>query len=134
MPRKSAFDTLSPDASETHSVTTFSACHEFTAESSLVLDDEASTGAAKAAPKVTGPLPPGLSLTLALLVPIDTRSAAAGDAVSAKVTSAVRAPGSKEILVPAGAVAHGRILQMRHQYSTSQYLFSIRFDTLEQKG
>jgi len=134
VPRKSAFDTLSPNASETHSVTTFSACHEFTAESSLVLDDEASTGAAKAAPKVTGPLQPGLALTLALLAPIDTRSAAAGDAVSAKVTSAVRAPGSKEILIPAGAIAHGRILQMRHQYNTSQYVFSIRYDTLEQKG
>jgi hypothetical protein len=134
VPSKSAFDTLSPNANETRSVTTFSACHEYAAESSLVLDDETSTAAAKVAAKTAAPLPPGLSLTLALLAPIDTRSAAAGDAVSAKVTKAVRAPGSDEILVAAGAVVHGRIVQMRHQYSTAQYLISIRYDTLEQKG
>lgn len=134
IPRRSEFDTLSPNANQTHSVTTFSACHEFTAESSLVLGDESAASAATAIPKTAAPLPAGISLTLALLAPIDTRTAAAGDAVSAKVTKAIRAPGSKEILIAAGAIAHGRLLQMRHQYSSSQYLFSIRYDTLEQKG
>ncbi len=38
IPRKSEFDTVAPNASETRSVTTFSACHEYTAESSLVFD------------------------------------------------------------------------------------------------
>ncbi len=134
IPRRSEFVTLSPNGNETSSVTTFSACHEFSAESSLVLDDEASTSAAKVAPKTAAPLPPGIFLTLALAAAIDTRTAAAGDAVSARVTKTVRAPGSNEILIAAGAIAHGRLLQMRHQYSSSQYQFSIRYDTLEQKG
>ena len=50
-------------------------------------------------------LPLGLKLTMALLRPIDLRSAAAGDQVSAKVTGSVRASGSKEVLVPAEAIA-----------------------------
>jgi hypothetical protein len=54
--------------------------------------------------------------------------------VSAKVAIAVLVPGTKEILVPAGALARGRIIQMRHEYSTSQFLISILFDTLEIQG
>ncbi len=134
LPSKSVFETVSPNETETRSITTFSACHEYTAESSLILEDAATTAAAKVAPKTAEPLPVGISLTLALLTPIDTQYAAAGDAISAKVTKAVRAPGSNKIVVQAGAIAHGRILQMRHQYSSSQFLFSIRFDTLDQKG
>jgi hypothetical protein len=136
IPRQSELDTLSPNASETSSVTTYSACHEYTAESSVRFDDaDGPTVTAKnAAPPTTITLPPGIPLTLTLLRPIDTATAAAGDSVSAKVTKAVRAKDSTEILVPAEAVAHGRILQMRHQYDSSQFLISIRFDTLEMNG
>ena len=54
--------------------------------------------------------------------------------MSAKVSTAVRAPHSNQILVPAGAIAHGRILQMQHQYRSNRFLISIRFDTLEANG
>jgi hypothetical protein len=134
IPRKSEFDTVSPNANETRSVTTFSACREFTAESSLVFEGQAPAAAAKAGPKTAAALPPGLSLTLALTSLIDTSTAAAGDAISARVTKAVRAPGSKEILVAAGAIVHGRILDMQHQFSSSQFQYSVRYDTLEQNG
>jgi hypothetical protein len=134
IPRQSQFDTVSPNAGETRSVTTFSACHEYTSESSLVFDGPAPAAAMSAAPKTAPPLPPGLSLTLALTGPIDLGAAAAGDAVSARVTKAVRAPGSKEILVAAGAIAHGRILNIQHQYRSSQFQYSVRYDSLEQNG
>jgi hypothetical protein len=134
IPRQSQFDTVSPNASETHSVTTFTACHEYTAESSLVFDGPAPAASEKAAPKTAPPLPPGISLTLALTGPIDVGAAAAGDAVSARVTKAVRAPGSREILIAAGAIAHGRILNMQHRYASSQFQYSVRYDTLEQNG
>ncbi len=133
VPRQTEFQTLSPDADETDSFTTFSACHEYSAESTLRFDGGESV-AAKPAPATPITLPAGLSLTLALLHPIDTRSAAAGDAVLAKVVRAVRAKDSKTILIPKGAIAHGRILQMRHQISASQFQISIRFDTLEMSG
>ena len=131
VPRQVELETLSPDASETASVTNYSACHEYAAESTVRFDDGDAASATKTAPAAPIALPPDVSLTLALLHPIDTDTAAAGDEVSAKVVKEVRTKDSKTILVPAGAVAHGRILQMRHQYASTQFQISIRFDTLE---
>ncbi len=134
VPLHSEFDTLPTSLGETRSRIAFSACHEFTAESSLVSDDQASPAALKPAPVPAVPLPRGLELTLALTTPIDSGTAAAGDLISAKIVHAVHAAGSKEILIPAGAVAHGRILQMRHQYKTASFELLIRFDSLERNG
>jgi hypothetical protein len=134
IPRQSQLETLAGNADETSSITTFSGCHEYTAESSLRFDTPESPSSAKISTQPPAPLPPGLSLTLALLAPINPASAAAGDAISAEVSTAVRAPHSKQILVPAGAIAHGRILQMRHRYNASRFLISIRFETLEANG
>jgi hypothetical protein len=133
IPRQIRLQTLSPAANETDSVTTFSACHEYSAESTLRFDGGDDV-AAKREPATSITLPAGVSLTLALLHPIDTGGAAAGDPVSAKVVKAVRTKDSKTIPIPTGAIAHGRILQMRHQYSASQFQISIRFDTLEING
>jgi hypothetical protein len=133
IPIKSALDGLFPNGTD-HSAMVFSDCHEYGAVSSLILEGDVPRSAAEVAPKAAQPLQPGLQLTLALVSPIDTRTAAAGDSVSAKVTKAVRAPGSDEILVAQGAVAHGRILQMRHEIASAQFLISIHFDTLEQNG
>jgi hypothetical protein len=135
VPLKSQFDTLPTNLGETRSRIAFSACHEFTAESSLVSDDQASPAASKPAPLPPAPLPRGLELTLALTTAIDGNTAAAGDLITAKVVHAVRAGvGSNEVLIPAGAVAHGRILQMRHQYKTATFELLIRFDALDRNG
>jgi len=134
IPRQSELETLSGNANETSSITTFSGCHEYTAESSLRFDAPESATAGKTTAQPPAALPPGLSVTLALLGAIDSRSAAAGDAISAEVSQSVSAPHSQRILLPAGSIAHGRILQMRHQYSSSQFLISIRFETLEANG
>jgi hypothetical protein len=133
LPGQSAFDVLKRDGGKTRSVTEFSNCHEYTAESTLAFGQESPVAAA-ATPREAAPLPPGISLTLALLAPIDTATAAAGDAVSAKVTKAVRAPGTQQILVDAGATVHGRITEMRHQYKPSQFQYAFRFETIEQRG
>jgi hypothetical protein len=135
IPLRSVLQTLRANSDETTSLTTYSACHEYTAESSLRLDgDDGPTGAANSTPQTAPALPPGISLTLALTGPLDPAIAAGGDAISAKVTKAVRAPKSNEILVPAGAIAHGRIVQMQRRYSTSQFLIAIHFETLESQG
>jgi len=134
IPRESQVDTLSANGYETSSIITFSDCREYAAESSLRFDAEEPAATVKPGSQVAAHLPPGLSLTLALLGYIDPATAAAGDAVSAKVSTAVREPRSNRILVPAGAIAHGRILQMQHQYRSARFLISIRFDTLEVNG
>jgi hypothetical protein len=132
--RQSELKTLTANANETSSVSTFSGCHEYTAESSLRFDGAEAPNQSPAPLQTVAPLPSGLAITLSLLSPLDLRVAAAGDAVSAKVSKAVRAPHSTQLLIPAGAIAHGRILQMRHQYSSSQFLISIRFETLDSNG
>ena len=134
IPLESAFDDVFADGSEDHSALAFSTCHEYSAESSLTFGGAALPGGARTGPKTGQALPAGLSLTLALAAAIDTRTAAAGDAVTARVTKAVRAPGSDQILVSAGAIAHGRILEMRRQIDAAQFVIAIRYDTLEQNG
>jgi hypothetical protein len=135
IPQRSGFHTFDVDGGETDSVTEFSACREYTAESRLSFDEQDTPGEiVKTKPKHGIAIPPGISLTLALVGPIDLSTAAAGDPVSARVVHLVRAPKSKEVLVPANSLARGRILVMRHEYLTSEYQMSIRFDTLEREG
>ncbi len=135
IPRRSEFRTFDTDGGRTDSVTEFSACREYTAESSLRFDDQVtSVGTISTTPQRATALPPGLSLTLATVGAIDLGTAAAGDPISARVVHFVRAPGSKELLVPVGAIARGRILVMRHELRTSEFQISILFDTLETKG
>jgi hypothetical protein len=134
IPRQSELKTLTANANETSSVSTFSGYHEYAAESSLRFDGAVAPHQLPSPVQAIAPLPPGIAITLSLLSPLDLRVAAAGDAVSAKMSKAVRAPHSTQILIPAGAIAHGRILQMRHQYSSSQFLISIRFEMLDSNG
>jgi hypothetical protein len=135
LPSRSVLETLESNAKQTSSATTFSACHEFIAQSSIRFGaEDDTTASASSAPKRGTQFPPGILLTLALTNPIDPANAAGGDPISAKVTKAVRAPNSNTILIPAGAIARGRILQMRHQYDNSLFMIAIRFDTLESQG
>jgi hypothetical protein len=134
IPSRSELDVISPGARETHSLSTFAACHEYAAESSVTFDSEIPAAAAIAAPKTVPVLPAGLSLTLALAAPIDLSIAAAGDAVTARLVKAVRARGLNEILIAAGAIVHGRLLDMRRQYDTSQFQYAIHYDSVEQNG
>jgi hypothetical protein len=135
IPLRSELETPEPDGSQTDSVTEFSACREYTAESGIKFDErDPPVSSIKTAPQHVIVLPPGLSLSLALVGAIDLGTAAAGDRVIAKVVHAIHARGSKEVLVPAGAIARGRILEMRHEFSTSQFGISIRFSTLETNG
>ncbi len=139
VPSRAELDTVTPTGSETRNITTFSSCHEYSAESTVNFGGAVAASEANSAPKSEAvALPAGLSLTLALTSPIDTNTAAAGDAISARVTRAVRAPKSNVILIAAGAIAHGRILNLEHLYSP-RYLpsliqYSVLFESLEQNG
>jgi hypothetical protein len=135
IPRRSEFETFNTDDSRTDSVTEFSTCREYMVQSGVRFDDEdASAGSVNIAPQHVTPLPPGVSLTLAFVRAIDLGTAAAGDAVSATVVSSIRVQGSNDIPVPPGAIARGRIVGMRYEFSTAQFVISIRFETLETNG
>jgi hypothetical protein len=97
----------------------YSACHEFTGESTLTFNPPA-----ESSPSVSGngdptapgiALPPDLRFQLVFLDPIDTAVAAAGDPIRARLAAAIRAP-SSEVLVPASAMVLCRITKARRTY------------------
>ena len=123
------------DGGESENRTAFSACHEFLGESTLSFDDpeQAAAGSARgnAAPTT---LPAGLRFEMALTDDIQTATAAAGDAIHAKLLTPIRDHSTK-VLVPAGTVVTGRISELRHYYSPSQsWSIGLRLDTIKVDG
>jgi hypothetical protein len=120
------------DGEETNSLSQFSKCREYLAESNLSFADpppEESTSKPALSPV---PLPDGLFVFLALTKPIDTDRVAAGDVISATVTKVVLEPKSQSVLIPAGAVVRGRIVRMEHRFVPSpHFLISINWEQLQ---
>jgi hypothetical protein len=97
----------------------YSACHQFTGESTLTFEPPL-----ESSPSVSGngnagspgfALPPDLPFQLVFLDPIETAVAAAGDPIRARLAAAIRVP-SSEVLVPAGAMVLCRIMKARRNY------------------
>jgi hypothetical protein len=136
IPLQSEFQTAQIDATRTRSVSRFSGCREYTADSTLSFD-EAIPGTAKAneVHAAAAALPAGLALALKLTAPIDTRTASAGDVVTATVSKAVTVPGSNRILIPAGSRVKGRISEMRQfMKPAARFQIGLAFDTVAFEG
>ncbi len=124
-------------ARRTNNVTTFSNCREYQAESEVVFQGSPQVEADAAAPPAWAEmaLPIGLPVTLALETPVDTETAAAGDLVSARVVAAVRRPGSGAVLIPAGALVHGRLTRVEHHLQPKPYfLVAMSFNRMDWQG
>ena len=137
LPRQSQIRLILRDGRETEIEIGFTDCREYQAESVVHFDapSAAPVAAAEATEKLRAPLPPGLAVELRLTTPIDTDTAAAGDAVSAAVLRAVHPPRSTGILIPAGAVAHGRLsLVERHLLPIAYVMVGIAWESLETDG
>jgi len=125
---------------ETLNVTTFSACREYHGESVLHFDGASAVDRAEApntpAPATEGAkLPAGLQVVLALEGAINWNTAAAGDPIVARVRKDITEGKLKRVLVPAGAIVHGRLTRVAHQVRLpATYYVSIRFETLENNG
>jgi len=116
--KESRLDILSPnDEMENHIV--YSACHEFSGESTLNFDPPVesnpsfSGGGDAGAPRLA--MPPDLPFQLVFLDPIETAVAAVGDPIRAKLAAAIRSS-SSEVLVPAGAMVLCRIMKAQRNY------------------
>jgi hypothetical protein len=123
---------------QTTNLTSFSACREYTAESELTFDT-APAAVAEAAP--TGgrgaavALPIGLPVTLALVTPVDSDTAAAGDPVDARVVQPVGRSGGDGPLIPAGATVHGRLTRVEHHLLPEPYfLLAFSFNRWDAAG
>jgi len=138
LPRQGQLNIDYRDGRTTRNDTTFSSCREYQAESEVRFDvpaGESSAASGSPAGRRRIVLPLGLPLTLALLNPIDSDSAATGDSVSARVVKPVRRAGTAEDLIPAGAIVYGRIRRMEHHLSPEPYfLIAIAFNRMEING
>jgi hypothetical protein len=121
------------DSRHSNNVTTFSDCREYQTESALLFEDDPQVVRTATSRIMWTPiaLPIGLPITLALVSPIDTETAAAGDLVSAKVVQAVRRSDSNVTLIPAGAIVRGRITRVEHHMiPTPYFLIAMSFNRL----
>jgi len=110
------------DGTETDFVTTFSDCRE-----AQPLPSARETAQDLALPEET--------FELALLTPIDPATAAAGDAISARLTEPILGPKSSEVLAPAGSTVTGRIVQMEHRrFPRGYFVVSMAFDRVQAGG
>ena len=124
-------------ARRTNNITTFSNCREYQAESEVVFQGSPQIDQSTAVrpPWASVALPIGLPVTLALEAPVDTDSAAAGDPVAARVVAAVRRPGTDTVLIPAGAMVHGRLTRVeRHLEPKPYFLIAMSFNRLDWQG
>lgn len=135
LPHQSQLRFTNRAGGESENVTTYSACHEFRADAELRFDDP-ETGPSQAVQRA-GPLAPlsaGITMFLSLETPIDTDIAAAGDAVIAKLRSALHDEASGRRF-PAGSLVRGRITRLeRHREFPDYFLIGVEFRSIESEG
>jgi hypothetical protein len=107
----------------------FSGCHEYASESTISFG--APSGSAPAGgPQVRGvDLPAGLLLPIELETPIDSETAAVGDALRARVVEDVRYQGN--LLAPRGAAVTGRISKLERTSAPERVVLGMEFDAIE---
>jgi hypothetical protein len=105
---------LRGDASR--NVVRFSACHEFTGESTLKFGDEddiaAALPAVASAAKQELKLPKNAEIAVRLVGEIDTDKTAVGDPVRAELASDVKDKG--KVILPKGVEVSGRVVRLEH--------------------
>jgi hypothetical protein len=110
----------------------YSGCRAFQAESVFRTDLDAPGGDSTVAQEPVA-IPPGIGVKIALRSIIDSENSFAGDAIDGELLNAVWARG--KLLVPAGAIAHGRIVRFERQYQPSNYFaLGLKFDSIEVHG
>jgi hypothetical protein len=118
LPEFSEIVLVDVDGQESRNRLKFAACHQFTGESVLTFGEPGPAGSStEPAQKAELELPADLGLTLSLLDPIDTQTAATGDPVRAQLSSDLKFKG--HLLLTKGAIASGRISRLeRHDNFT----------------
>ena len=124
------------DGSETDSHTAYANCHEFRGESQLKLEPllDAAPARPRTLPVPVNTLPPGLPFKVALTRSIKAETAAAGDVLTATLTTDIRDKSSR-ILVPAGTAVRARIVKMLYRYTKPPSLtVSIQLESIDNGG
>jgi hypothetical protein len=126
MAKEADLDILSPDH-EMENRIAYSACHEFVGQSTLSFGPAPAAGGSWSKDDSASrafSLPPDLKFELAFIEPIDTAVAAGGDPIKAKLATPIRDRSS--IVVPAGSVVKGHIIQVKRLYALKSLTVDVR--------
>jgi hypothetical protein len=135
LPQQGKLHIVMTDNYESDTTTSYYGCREYLGEATIRFGDEPSApaGGQKTETFIPAVLPAGLPVSLALAESINTDDAAAGDVVVEKVRKPVLARGSNQVLIPAGATVHARIVRLRH-WVGSRFDIAMRLETWERDG
>jgi hypothetical protein len=126
LPASSELVMVDTEGGESRNVTQFNNCRQYSGESTLSFAEAPTETAESPAAPLELRVPAGVLLDTALDGPIDSANAAAGDEITATLRSAVKK--NKQVLVPKGAVLHGRITRLAKRDAT--FLVSVDFQEL----
>ena len=116
LPSRSELQIYEKDGGELRNITVFSGCHEFLGESTLHFDEAPDAAVAVGAiAESGGAVPAGIAFQLSFPASLDPDKSAAGDKITATLTSPLRGP-NRQVLAPKGATVPLRILEMQHFY------------------
>lgn len=111
----------------------YSACREFQTESVFRTDAAPPPGDSQA-PKTPLVMPPGIAIKIALNSTIDSETAFAGDPIEGQAIKAIR-DRQKRVMVPEGAIVHGRIVRLERRYKPSAYFtLGLKFHSIDVHG
>ena len=136
LPKGSEMRMASNDGSVSLNKTTFSACRQYSTESTLIFADpidpsgDPSGLPALAAPNEVRDVPVGLKIDVRVVTPLLWTKSAVGDAVTAVVRRDVKV--QKQVIIPKGSQLKGRLicLERRASPTGSAFLVGVRFDEL----
>jgi hypothetical protein len=111
----------------------YASCRQFQSESVFRTDlDNAAAGPAAA--KTPIPIPPGVTIRIALHTPIDSGSSFAGDAVEARLLTPIRSRNG-QVLAAAGAPVYGRLVRFEQRFQPSNcYVVGLKFHSISAGG
>jgi len=133
LPKRSELTMTHFSGEASRNVIEFSQCHEYGSESTISFEAPSPSLPEAPKPRVREvELPAGLLLPVELDTQIDSKTAAVGDALHARVVQEVRYNG--DLVVPRGAALTGHIRSLDRRSAPASFAVGIEFTEVEWEG
>ena len=137
LPLETRLRIMDESGQESNVRTVFSGCHEFLSRSTLIFEpspEDRPQSLKETTRQKPSVLPSQLPFTVALTQDINTGTAAAGDPISAKLTTPIRNRKSQTLVRP-GAALTGRIIRLERVYRREPHLqMFIKLEEIDADG
>ena len=136
LPREARLDILNLDGKEMANRISYSSCHEFRGQSTVSFEAPPDTTQtpAEERPEPLANLPPGIPFKLSFNEAIDSGKAAAGDVITARLTTPI-GQRTGPVLVPQGALVTARIVKAQHVYGKERlFILAIKLESVNVEG